>query len=113
MTDGQPGHRGSEHVNPRSAAQPYSMATVVENIVDEGSFLGLQNQFAPHMVTGFARIEAAAWASLPTSLIKAPELSMWMPRRKPRVSSAYAMRSTCRWSRSLIPLVLPRIPRVW
>lgn len=42
---------------PDKAAQPYSMATVIENIVDDGSFLGLQNQFAPHMLTGFARIE--------------------------------------------------------
>ena len=42
---------------PDEAAQAYSMATVVENIVDGGSFLGLQTQFAPHMLTGFARID--------------------------------------------------------
>lgn len=50
---------GSADLNtfiPDSSAQAYSMATVVENIVDEGSFLGLQNQFAPHLITGFARV---------------------------------------------------------
>jgi propionyl-CoA carboxylase beta chain len=41
---------------PFDARQPYSMHTVIEQIVDTGSFLEIQEQFARNAVVGLARL---------------------------------------------------------
>jgi propionyl-CoA carboxylase beta chain len=41
---------------PLDARQPYSMHTVIEQIVDTGSFLEIQEQFARNAVVGLARL---------------------------------------------------------
>src|SRR5690606_35311954 len=41
---------------PENANQPYDMQAVVELIVDQGSFFPIKPEFAPQMVTGFARL---------------------------------------------------------
>ena len=41
---------------PLSPAEPYSMHTVIDHIVDHGSFLELQSTFACNAITGFGRI---------------------------------------------------------
>jgi propionyl-CoA carboxylase beta chain len=42
---------------PDSTAVPYDMTTVIEGVVDPGSFLEVQPLFAPNILVGFARVE--------------------------------------------------------
>ncbi|NLF00767.1 MAG: acyl-CoA carboxylase subunit beta [Anaerolineales bacterium] len=41
---------------PQDPAQPYDMREVVQLVVDEGSFLEVQERFAPNLLVGFARM---------------------------------------------------------
>ncbi len=43
-------------VIPESPMQPYDMRTVAEGLIDAGSFLEIQPDYAPNIVVGFARI---------------------------------------------------------
>jgi propionyl-CoA carboxylase beta chain len=43
-------------VIPESSMQPYDMRTVAEGLIDAGSFLEIQPDYAPNIVVGFARI---------------------------------------------------------
>jgi propionyl-CoA carboxylase beta chain len=42
---------------PDSTSVPYDMTTVIEGVVDPGSFLEVQPLFAPNILVGFARVE--------------------------------------------------------
>lgn len=42
---------------PDSPNQPYDMHTVIENVVDDGEFLEVQELFAPNVIVGFGRVE--------------------------------------------------------
>ena len=42
---------------PDSPSVPYDVTTIIEGIVDSGSFLEVQPLFAPNIVIGFARVE--------------------------------------------------------
>ena len=44
---------------PDSANQPYDMHTVIEAILDEGTFLEVHEGFAPNIIVGFGRVEGA------------------------------------------------------
>ena len=44
-------------VIPDSASVPYDVTTIIEGIVDPGSFLEVQPLFAPNIVVGFGRVE--------------------------------------------------------
>jgi propionyl-CoA carboxylase beta chain len=44
-------------VIPDSASIPYDVTTIIEGVVDAGSFLEVQPLFAPNIVVGFARVE--------------------------------------------------------
>jgi propionyl-CoA carboxylase beta chain len=48
------------HIVPLSPAEPYSMHTVIDHIVDRGSFLEMQSSFACNAITGFGRIAGYA-----------------------------------------------------
>ena len=54
-----PAHDDPASVVPREARDPYDVRDVVAAVVDEGSFLELQEQWARNLVVGFARIEGA------------------------------------------------------
>lgn len=41
---------------PASPDMPYDMHTIIESVVDDGSFFEIQRLYAPQMVVGFARI---------------------------------------------------------
>jgi propionyl-CoA carboxylase beta chain len=43
-------------VIPESSMEPYDMRTVAEGLIDAGSFLEIQPDYAPNIVVGFARI---------------------------------------------------------
>lgn len=45
---------------PDSANQPYDMKTVIQAVLDEGSFLEIQPLFAPNVVVGFGHVEGHA-----------------------------------------------------
>ncbi len=49
--------RPLEELIPADENKPFDMMTVIDSIVDEGSFLEVKRLFAKEMVTGFARIE--------------------------------------------------------
>ena len=49
--------RRMNDIIPDSAAVPYDVTTVIEGIVDPGSFLEIQPLFAPNIVIGFGRVE--------------------------------------------------------
>ncbi|MEV5569191.1 acyl-CoA carboxylase subunit beta [Spirillospora sp. NPDC052269] len=42
---------------PDSPNQPYDMHRVLENVLDDGEFLEVQQLFAPNMIVGFGRVE--------------------------------------------------------
>jgi propionyl-CoA carboxylase beta chain len=44
-------------VIPDSPNQPYDVITIIDHVVDAGSFLEVQPLFAPNIVIGFARVE--------------------------------------------------------
>ena len=46
-----------DHLVPDSANQPYEMHEVIASILDEDSFLEVQQLFAPNVVVGFGRVE--------------------------------------------------------
>lgn len=54
-----PAHDDPGSVVPSAARDPYDVRDVIAGIVDEGSLLELQEQWARNLVTGFARIEGA------------------------------------------------------
>jgi propionyl-CoA carboxylase beta chain len=41
---------------PENPNQPYDMRSVIENVIDAGSFMEVQKDFAENMVVGFARL---------------------------------------------------------
>lgn len=45
---------------PDSTSVPYDMTTVIEGVVDPGSFLEVQPLFAPNILIGFARVEGGS-----------------------------------------------------
>lgn len=45
-----------DSILPISSLQPYDIKVVIEEIVDSGTFLEIQKDFAPNLVIGFARI---------------------------------------------------------
>lgn len=45
-----------EDIIPESSSQPYDMREVINNIVDEGTFLEIQPGYAENIVVGFARL---------------------------------------------------------
>ena len=47
-------------VVPDSPSKPYDMRVAVRMIVDDGEFLEVQEQFAPNIVCGFARLDGVA-----------------------------------------------------
>lgn len=49
--------RKMNSVIPDSASVPYDVTTIIEGIVDSGSFLEVQPLFAPNIVVGFGRVE--------------------------------------------------------
>jgi propionyl-CoA carboxylase beta chain len=49
--------RRMNDIIPDSASVPYDVTTVIEGIVDPGSFLEIQPLFAPNIVIGFGRVE--------------------------------------------------------
>ena len=49
--------RRMNEIIPDSASVPYDVTTVIEGIVDPGSFLEIQPLFAPNIVIGFGRVE--------------------------------------------------------
>ena len=49
--------RRLNEVIPDSASIPYDVTTIIEGVVDDGSFLEVQPLFAPNIVVGFARVE--------------------------------------------------------
>ncbi len=44
------------NIIPENANQPYSMHQVIENLIDEGSFLEVHKNFAENIIVGFARL---------------------------------------------------------
>ncbi|MDI2099374.1 acyl-CoA carboxylase subunit beta [Ruicaihuangia caeni] len=44
-------------VIPDSPNQPYDVISIIEHVIDEGSFLEVQPLFAPNIVIGFGRVE--------------------------------------------------------
>src|ERR1700731_3489292 len=44
---------------PDSANQPYDMHTVIETVLDDGTFLEVHEAFAPNIIVGFGRVGAA------------------------------------------------------
>lgn len=52
--------RRLDRVIPDSPSVPYDVVTIVEAIVDSGSFLEVQPLFAPNVVIGFGRIEGVS-----------------------------------------------------
>lgn len=56
-TDDTPGRLDPplNHIIPEDPGEPYSMHSIIEAIVDQGSFLELQSEFAPNGIIGFAR----------------------------------------------------------
>ena len=49
--------RRLNEVIPDSTSVPYDVITIIESLVDQGSFLEVQPLFAPNIVIGFGRIE--------------------------------------------------------
>ncbi|MFC5972788.1 acyl-CoA carboxylase subunit beta [Halomarina salina] len=52
--------RADEHLNeivPDSPQKPYDMHEVIDGVLDEGSFFGVQEEYARNMVVGFARLD--------------------------------------------------------
>ena len=45
-----------DNMIPSDPMEPYDMLAVIERIVDKGSFLEVQSEFAPNAIIGFARI---------------------------------------------------------
>jgi propionyl-CoA carboxylase beta chain len=45
---------------PDSPSVPYDMTTIIEGVVDPGSFLEVQPLFAPNIIIGFGRVEGAS-----------------------------------------------------
>lgn len=45
------------NIIPENPNQPYSMRQVIESTVDPGSFFEMKPEFAPHLLTGFARLD--------------------------------------------------------
>ena len=45
---------------PDSPSHPYDVTSIIENIVDPGSFLEIQPLFAPNIVIGFGRVEGSS-----------------------------------------------------
>lgn len=43
-------------IMPENASQPYDIRQVIEEVIDEGTFLEVHKDFAPNIVVGFARI---------------------------------------------------------
>jgi propionyl-CoA carboxylase beta chain len=48
--------RSLNQIIPQNPNQPYDMKEVIENIIDEGSFLEVHKNFAENMIVGFARL---------------------------------------------------------
>jgi propionyl-CoA carboxylase beta chain len=49
-----------EKIVPSNPNMPYDIREVVENVIDPGSFMELKPEFAPNIVTGFARLDGYA-----------------------------------------------------
>ena len=49
--------RRLNEIIPDSTTVPYDVSTIIEGIVDPGSFLEVQSLFAPNIVVGFARVD--------------------------------------------------------
>ncbi|MFO0615754.1 MAG: acyl-CoA carboxylase subunit beta [Polyangiaceae bacterium] len=49
-----------EKIIPADENKPFDIMAVIDNLVDEGSFLEIKKRFAKEIVTGFARIEGRA-----------------------------------------------------
>ncbi|MFB7908766.1 acyl-CoA carboxylase subunit beta [Kitasatospora sp. NPDC056076] len=49
-----------DRVIPDSPEEPYDMRTVIEAVVDDGDLLDIQQEFAPNIICGFARIEGTS-----------------------------------------------------
>lgn len=54
-----PAHDDPGSVVPREARDPYDVRDVIAAVVDEGTFLELQERWARNLVIGFARVEGA------------------------------------------------------
>jgi len=49
--------RGLNDIIPDSTSVPYDVISIIDGVVDSGSFLEVQPLFAPNIVIGFARVE--------------------------------------------------------
>ncbi len=81
---------------PDSPNQPYDMHTAIERVLDDGEFLEVQEQYAPNIIVGFGRVEAARSASSRTSRCSSPGRSTSTRPRRPPGSSGPVTRSTSR-----------------
>jgi acetyl-CoA carboxylase carboxyltransferase component len=52
---------------PEDPMKPYDMKEVIRKVVDKGELFEVQEQFARNIITAFARMDGAPWASWPTS----------------------------------------------
>ncbi|MDY6873090.1 MAG: acyl-CoA carboxylase subunit beta [Chloroflexota bacterium] len=62
-TRGDDPNRTSEILNslvPMDPGEPYSMHTVIDTVVDQGSFLELQSGYARNAIVGFARLDGTS-----------------------------------------------------
>ena len=58
-----PADRCEERLNtivPEASNQPYDMRDIIHAVVDDGHFFEIQEQFAPNIVIGFARLDGRA-----------------------------------------------------
>jgi propionyl-CoA carboxylase beta chain len=84
---------------PDSPNKPYDMRDVVRLIVDDEEFLEVQEHFAPNLIVGYARLNGQT-VGIVGNQPRWPACSTSTPRSRPRASSAPAMPSTRRCSRS-------------
>ena len=83
---------------PSEESRGYDIATVIEAIVDEGSFTELKPLFAPEVVTGFALLEGQPIGIVANQpLVKGGVLFVDSPTRR-HGSSGSATPSTSRCS---------------